>query len=151
MIKIGDIFSIRTSRGLAYFQYVMKHKIMGSMIRVLPGVFEEPPEDMASLVNEVTNFFIFFPVAGALKLGGISKVGNFEIPEYSRGMPLFRAGNANSVTKRVENWWLWDGEKEWMVGEITDDQRKLPIRQIWNDTLLIKRIEDGWLPERDNT
>lgn len=122
---------------------------MGAMIRVLPGIFEAACDDIKSLVEENANFFIFFPVAGALKLGILKRIGNFPIPTHSKEMPIFRAGNANSSTKKVENWWFWDGEKEWMVGEITEEQRKLPIRQIWNDTMLVKRIEEGWLPERD--
>ena len=46
-------------------------------------------------------------------------------------------------------WWLWDGEKEWQIGSITNEQRKLPIRQIWNDTMLIARLEQEWRPETD--
>ncbi|KAB0641126.1 hypothetical protein F7R21_16180 [Burkholderia latens] len=52
-------------------------------------------------------------------------------------------------TGKVENRWLWDGENEWMVGQITAGQRKLPIREAWNDTMLINRIEEGWLPEKN--
>ncbi|AJC15122.1 hypothetical protein [Pandoraea sputorum] len=149
MIRFGDVFSISTSKGDAYFQYVSKNPQMGWMIRVLPGIYSECPEDMSALVDKETNFWIFFPVAAALRRKLTAKIGRFKIPEHSQKMPIFRAGIRHSVTKKVENWWLWDGEREWMVGEITEDQRKLPIRGIWNDTLLIKRIEDGWLPEHD--
>ncbi|WP_083254306.1 hypothetical protein [Pandoraea sp. ISTKB] len=149
MIKLGDVFSIETSKGSAYFQYAIKNSLMGAMIRVLPGIFESPPDSMMSLVGKNTNFYVFFPISGAEKMGIVKKIGNYPIPEHSREMPIFRAGNSNSATKKVENWWLWDGEREWMVGSISDAQRKLPIRQIWNDALLVKRIEDGWLPEND--
>jgi YD repeat-containing protein len=43
------------------------------------------------------------------------------------------------------------GEKEWKVGDITAEQRKLPLRGIWNDTLLVERIEAGWSPSNDRT
>jgi hypothetical protein len=149
MIKSGDVFVIKTSRGGCYFQYVSKNPLMGAMIRVLPGIYENAPSDFLEVINKDTNFWIFFPVVAALKRGIICKVGNFDVPDFAKKFPLFRAGIVNSKTKRVESWWLWDGSEEWMVGEITDEQRKLPIRQIWNDTLLIERVEEGWLPELD--
>jgi hypothetical protein len=64
---------------------------------------------------------------------------------------VFRAGVVDPAVGKVVDWWLWDGEKEWRVGSISDEQRKLPIRGCWNDTMLIKRIEEGWLPENDAT
>lgn len=149
MIKMGDVFSILTKKGLAYLQYTNKNSLMGTLVRVLPGIFSEACDDVESLVKKETNFWIFFQISAALKLGIVEKVGNFPIPEHSKNMPVFRAGIPNSKTKKVEHWWFWDGEKEWRVGEITDQQRKMPIRRIWNDTLLIQRIEEEWLPERD--
>lgn len=150
MIKIGDVFSIKTSKGEAYFQYMGKNSLMGSLIRVLPGVFDRRPEDIDVVLNNETNFWVFFPVSGALKLKIINKLGNFNVPEHSLKIPLFRAGDVDSETRKVETWWLWDGERQWKVGKISEEQRKLPIRQIWNDTMLIERIEEGWLPERDS-
>jgi hypothetical protein len=52
-------------------------------------------------------------------------------------------------TGKVKVWWLWDGEREWQVGELTEEQRGLSFREVWNDTLLIERIESGWTPETD--
>lgn len=116
MIKAGDVFSIPTSKGEAYFQYVRKNPLMGSLIRVLPGVFESQPEDMGGLVNNKTNFWIFFPVSGALKLQIIKKVGKFDVPEHSSEMPLFRAGNASSEKKKSKTGGYGMGsESGWLV------------------------------------
>jgi hypothetical protein len=68
MIKIGDVFAIETTSGKAYFQFVKKIPPMGSLIRVLPGTYNELP-DLDALVEEKTNFWIFFPVSAALKQG----------------------------------------------------------------------------------
>jgi len=149
VIRSGDVFAIRTSGGDAYFQYVKKSVLMGSLIRVLPGVFADAPTDFESLVAIETNFWIFFPAGAALSRGIVRKIGRYAIPDHSKDVPVFRAGVVDPAVGKVVDWWLWDGEKEWRVGSITDEQRKLPIRGSWNDTMLIKRIEEGWLPEND--
>jgi len=149
MARPGDIFSIKTPNGEAYFQYVKNNKLMGSLIRVFPGTHLLPPENWSPLVEQETNFWIFFPVGAALKKGIIRKIANCPIPVHAEKTPLFRAGVVDPSTGRVENWWLWDGEKEWKVGKLTDEQRRLPIRGSWNDTLLVERIQSGWLPEHD--
>ncbi|AJC21059.1 hypothetical protein [Pandoraea pulmonicola] len=122
---------------------------MGMLIRVLPGTFQELPDNLDELVKIRTNFWIFFPVSMAEKRGIIRKVKNCMIPEHSVTPPNFRTGIVDPATKKVASWWLWDGNREWEVGALTDEIRKLPIRGAWNDTLLVERIEEGWLPEND--
>lgn len=148
MIKIGDVFAIATISGKAYFQFVKKIPPMGSLIRVLPGRYDSEP-NLDILVEEKTNFWVFFPVSAALKQGIIQKTKGCTIPAHAKETPTFRAGVVDPSTGRVDTWWFWNGEKEWKVGEITEEQRKFPIRGSWNDTLLVQRIEEGWLPEKD--
>jgi hypothetical protein len=148
MIKIGDVFAIETKSGKAYFQFVKKIPPMGSLIRVLPGTYHDEP-DLNALVEEKTNFWIFFPVSAALKQGIIQKANGCTIPAHSNETPTFRSGVVDPSTGRVDTWWFWDGKKEWKVGKITEEERKFPIRGSWNDTLLVQRIEEGWLPEKD--
>ncbi|MFB3304750.1 hypothetical protein [Pseudomonas sp. AMR01] len=148
MIRVGDVFVIATTNGKAYLQFVKKIPPMGSLIRVLPGTYNELP-DLDALVGEKTNFWIFFPVSAALKQGIIQKAKGGAIPEHSQKTPTFRAGVVDPSTGRVDTWWFWNGEREWKVGEITPEQRSYPIRGTWNDTLLVQRIEEGWLPEKD--
>ncbi|SDO24230.1 hypothetical protein VRC24_00685 [Pseudomonas poae] len=147
-MKVGDVFAIETTNGKAYFQFVKKIPPMGSLIRVLPGTYKTEP-NVNALVEEKTNFWIFFPVSAALKQGLIQKAKSCNVPGHSKETPTFRAGVVDPSTGRVDTWWFWNGDKEWKVGEITEEQRKLPIRGSWNDTLLVQRIEEGWLPEKD--
>lgn len=112
---------------------------MGSLIRVIPGVFKDLPTDLESLVAKETNFWIFFPVRAALSRGIVRKIGSHAIPDHSKSIPVFRAGVVDPAVGKVADWWLWDGEREWRVGSITDEQQKLPIRGSWNDTILIRR------------
>lgn len=148
-VKSGDIFSIETAKGRAYFQYFGKNSLMGSLIRVLPGVYGGDAPELHDIVSRETNFWTFFPVAGAWKSGVIKKEANLPLPSHAAQFPLFRAGIPGRDSARVKTWWLWDGEKEWMLGDLSEEQRKLPIRASWNDTLLVERIEAGWLPESD--
>lgn len=145
MAKKGEVYSIETNKGEAYFQYHSRNKLMGPLIRVLVGEYREPV-DLNILVEGATRFWVFFPVDAAFKENIIKKHGVFEIPGHAKNFPLFRGGNG---VGKIDVWWFWDGEREWKVGDISAEQRKMPIRGIWNDTMLISRIESGWLPEND--
>jgi len=149
MTKPGDVFEISTASGQAYLQFMQKNKLMGPAMRVLPGTYVDGNPDIGSLVRTAAGYWIFFPLAAALKAKILRPVGAFEIPSHAEKLPIFRSGVVDPATGRVENWWLWDGENSRMVGAITEEQRKLPIKSIWNDTLLVERIEQGWSPEND--
>jgi hypothetical protein len=149
MTKAGDIFEIRTSRGIAYFQFVKKLPLMGSLIRILPGVYDSAPPNWLNLVNRETNFWIFLPVSAAIKRGIVKRIHHFEVPDHARQTPVFRSGVVDPQTGKVRIWWLWDGEKEWRVDTVTEEQRRLPILASWNDTLLVERIEQDGRPEKD--
>ena len=76
-------------------------------------------------------------------------VGHEPVPEAAQSFPLFRAAGFVDREGRVHDWWLWDGERAWRIGKLSDAQRALPIRAVWNDTALIERIEEGWTPATD--
>jgi hypothetical protein len=147
--KIGDVIEIPTSQGLAYAQYTHQHPQMGGLIRVFDRVFRDRPRSFDNLVRGPVRFCTFFPVTAAVKRGIFEIVSQQEVATQNKPFPLFRGGNPDPNTKRVAVWWFWDGEKEWKVGEITPEQRKMPLREIWNDTMLVKRIEAGWTPQND--
>src|SRR5262245_42919093 len=148
-VKIGDVIEIPTSVGLAYAQFSHKHDDYGALIRVLPGVHTGRPMDLGGLVDVKETYCVFLWLQSAINRGIFEVVGNHPVPLASRSFPLFRCGLPDR-TGKVRVWWLWDGEREWMVGDIGSEQRKLSIRGIWTDPLLIERIEEGWLPETDS-
>jgi hypothetical protein len=147
-VKIGDLFELSTGLGLAYAQCTHRHPEFGHLVRVLPGFFEQRPETFSQLAEKRAKFVTFFPLQAAVSKQVVIVVAHEAIPEDAQVFPVFRAGSPGPGG-RVETWWLWDGEREWRIGELTDEQRHLPIRGIWNDTLLIERIVSGWLPETD--
>ena len=148
-LKIGDIIEIEVAKGLAYAQYTHKHRQYGALLRVFGGLYDVRPNNFAALVKSKPTFMCFFPLNVAVDQGIVSIVDNVALPTEAKAFPVFRAGVTDPSTHKVGVWWLWDGEKEWRVGDLTAEQRKLSIRGVWNDTLLVERIEAGWTPETD--
>lgn len=150
-LKIGDVVEIKTAKGLAYAQYAHKHKQYGALLRVFGDFYEVPQNGFAELEKNKPTSMCFFPLNAAVDQGIVSIVDNVALPTEAQVFPVFRAGVTDPSTRKVGGWWLWDGEKEWRVGDLNAEQRKFPIRGVWNDTLLIERIESGWTPETDPT
>lgn len=145
----GDVFEIATKRGLAYAQFTHRHPQYSQLIRVLRGVFDTRPDDLSALVSADAAFVTFFPLDGASKKGVVELVAHYPIPPEALAFPVFRTGIPDRTTRKVATWWFWDGEKEWMVGSITEAQRSMPIRAILTLPTLVDRIEAGWTPARD--
>jgi hypothetical protein len=81
--RIGDVVEIRTPRGFAYAQYTHEHREPprhGSLLRVLPGLYERQPQDLASLVEQEERFSVFFPLGAALARRIFRIVGNADVP-----------------------------------------------------------------------
>jgi len=140
-VKIGDLFEICTSKGFAYAQYSHHNALCGALIRVLPGLFDQRPDHLRSIVTKNHLFVVFFPVQEAVDKHLVEIVGNYPIPVEAQQFPLFRAGAINVLTGTVKTWWLWDGDKEWKVERMSPEEMRLPLREIVNDTLLIEKIE----------
>lgn len=149
-VRIGDIVEIYTGKGFAYALYTHKIPSWGALLRVFDTLYNSRPDQIAAIAKGQVRFSTFFPLQAALKAGCVEAVGNVPVPEHLQNLPLFRAaGHIDPTTHRVREWWLWDGQKEWRVGDLTKEQRALPLRAVWNDTLLRERIEADWRPERD--
>src|SRR5437016_426711 len=141
---IGDLIEIPTSRGFAYAQYTHQHPQWGGLVRVFDTMFQERPKDPSVITDGAVRFSTFLPIRTAVHRGTFDIVGNYSIAPENRQFPVFRNGVPNPKTKKVSVWWLWDGDKEWKVGELTPEQRQLPILAVWNDTFLVERVETGW-------
>lgn len=148
--KIGDVFEVSTSKGFAYFQYTheyAKPPKWGSLIRVLQGFYKTRPqnEKLSEIVNQPHRFQIFLFLNHAIKEKEVFLVGNFAIPEFAQEFPIFK--NTNTPPKgdhKEAIWSLWDGEKFWRVGKLTEkDQMKYPFLSLCDATALVKNIEDG--------
>lgn len=147
--RIGDVVEIRVSDGFSYALYTHHQPKFGALLRVFERVWSSRPTAFQEVVQDAIRFEIFFPLEAALKGSILEVVDHQDIPATLKPFPTFRSGMIDPSTKKVAVWWLWDGEKEWRIGELTSDQRRLPIRGVWNDTMLVGRIESDWRVEHD--
>jgi len=147
--EIGDIIEIPTSNGFAYAQYTHRHDKFGALLRVLDGFFKSRPKEFDALVKRKHRFVIFFPLGAALRRKIFPIVGHAEVPDDAKDFPIFRSG-AVGKNGKVATWWLWDGKKEWRIGHLTPEQRRLPIRGVVNYAALIQMIDSFWAPETDS-
>jgi hypothetical protein len=148
---IGDVVEIKTSKGLANAQYTHEHTEpprYGSLLRVLPGIHAVRPDSFTDLVGETEQFVVFFPLVAAVKGAIVEIVGHEEVPEWAVPFPVFRNGLPDREGK-IHEWWLWDGQKQWKVGNLTSEMRSFPQEEVVNDTRLIEMIETGYRAEDD--
>jgi len=146
--KIGDVIEIPTAKGLAYAQYTHQHAREGGLLRVFKELHAQRPQNFAEIVKGPMRFSVLFPVRVAVWRDIFKVAAREEIAEHNKPFPIFRVTN-DLPKERASLWWFWDGEKEWRVGAITEEQRHMPLREIPNDTLLIERIESNWTPAND--
>ena len=152
--RIGDIIEIRTSRGLAYAQYTHEHSTpprYGSLLRILPGFYDTRPKTFDVLVQQPYLFMAFFPLNAAIRQGIVERVAHVPVPPDLKEFPIFRCGMTNPATGKIHDWWLWDGKREWRVGTLTEEQKKLPTCHIVNDTMLIIMMERGTAESQDES
>jgi len=145
-ITLGDVFSIKTAKGLAYLQYVYKDSDGLELIRVLKGLHDIQP-NIESLCKESEQFFIHFCVAAAYRRGIILRVGNVEIKDFQK--PKFMRTDHN-IRREHLGWHIVNIDTLYrsFVKELTDEQVKLSPHGIWNDTYLIEMLESGFSLEK---
>lgn len=144
--QIGDVIEIPTPQGLAYAQFTHKHPSYGALLRIMPGLFNSRPGSFSNLVPSEPQFSTFFPLGAACSRGIVRIVANESISTPLRAFPTFRA-SVKGKDGVWGAWWLWDGDKEWKIGELKPGMEALPPRGVINDTLLVERIVGGWRHE----
>ena len=143
----GDVFEVRTPRGLAYIQYILKHELDGELIRVLPGLFETRPTPFTQIALQKEKYFVFFPLTVVARGGGVEFVANEKIPTGSATFPLMRRAGGMTRDGKVLNWFLFDGKQNLRrIDILTDQEKELSLEETWNLALLVDRISSGWLP-----
>jgi hypothetical protein len=146
--KIGDVVEITTKNGYSYAHFTHKHPTHGALLKVFNRNYPQRPDRFIGVVEGEPDFMCFFPLAAAVSRGIVTIAANVELSEQARNFPVFRGG-LEGDDRKVKSWWLWDGEREWCVGQLTDEQKGLSVRQVLNDAALVDRIEAGWTPKMD--
>lgn len=142
-IKVGDVFGIATSKGMAYLHYIHEEPKQCELIRVLPGLYEEPPQNLEEIVRMEERFMISFPLKAAYHRKIVVKVGHVSSENYSK--PAYMRSD-HWIRYEFQGWHIIDTETRYMtlVQELTPEQVKLSPGEIWNDTLLCDRLVEGW-------
>jgi len=146
---IGVIFQIETSKGPAYGLCTHENEYYEAYLVHLYPIGTE----LSELKETEPQFCCLFPLKIALRQKGmkgiIKEVGRMEIPEQLKKFPIFRYGYPGPGTAKVNFWSFWDGDKFWPVGEITDEQRKMPVDGVWMASTVIWGLETGYTAEKD--
>ena len=144
--RVGDVIEVPTPQGFAYAHYTHRHDeppCYGALLRVLPGLHPLRPADFSALSAQAPIFSTFFPLGAACNRRIVSVVASEPIAESSKRFPTFRSNFSSSGP-----WVLWDGQNEWQLPTLTQDQLKAyPPLGVINDTLLVQRIIQGWRHE----
>jgi len=142
-IKIGDVFKIDTSKGMALLHYIYDDKKICQLIRVLPGLYTELPEDFNFILEKKERYMVFFPVLEALKKNIISKLGNYPIENFKK--PMFMKSE-HTVRGTFLGWHIINTEtwQREFVEKLTVEQKKLSPWGVWNDTYLKQRLITNW-------
>ena len=143
--RIGDVIEITVGSGFGYGQYTHKHAAYGALLRVLPQVFETRPDDFSWVAVAAPQFLTFFPLGAACSRGIVQIVDTQPLSPEAQVFPLFRT--SAGIGNKKGSWWLWDGSKEWCIGDLQPGMETLPLRGVINDTLLVERIKEGWRHE----
>ena len=148
--RIGDVIEIPTPKGFAYAHFTHKDpETTAPVIRVLPGLFPERPNDFSGLVQEQPRFITMFPLGAACHRRIVCVVAAEPIPAHSASFPTFRFNMDLLSGKLLGPWSLWDGSTTRRVKTLTSEEfRQYPPNGIVNDTLLIERILSGWSHEK---
>jgi hypothetical protein len=147
----GDVLEVSTPRGLAYvhFSFLTEDPNYMETIRVLPGFFATRPADFTALVNSLEAYFAFYPVRAAVSQGLAEIAAHHPVPPEKAFPAVYRRAGARSREGRVLAWLIFEGTKQTLVRELSDEQRYLPIDCIWMHDSLVSALVKQWRPEQD--
>lgn len=143
-IKVGDIFSIETPKGLCLFQYVYLEETLGELIYIFSGLHEKIPQ-MSELKKGSEGFYVHFPVKAALNRKIIEFVehspvpDSIEIPSYFKHEVTDKDGNV--IELQIVDYKTWQRHSE---NDFQLVAEKLSPWGVWNDTYLIDYVVERW-------
>jgi hypothetical protein len=148
-LRRGDIVEFKTARGYAYAQFINEHKMYGTVMRVLPGVFAKRLADFEALVNKEGGWCAFWYIKDALQHKEVKVVGRAEIPKQYQKLPVFKEADRSFATALVRGWSIWDGKTTSgrPVAELSEAEKKYPLVEVIFTDHVIKRINKRWKPE----
>mgnify|MGYP001801627538 CR=1 FL=1 len=140
-MDIGNIYNIKTSKGLGFLQLI---KIPDSNNHVeLTRVFYELRDSVPENLNDIAfgDFFLLeFPIKAGIQQNVLQFVGNVDLPEGFVFPTFFRSENLFGPGWRIIN--VNGGQK--VVEELNEQELRYSPYGVWNAPLLIENLENGW-------
>lgn len=140
-IRIGDFFEIPLPDGRnAYCQHVNRNDHMGFLVQVFDRI-----SDHSLKIEDLEGANPLFPpvfvgLRASVRSGRWKRIGNKPVTDFK--FPLFRATSATKPGK-YQNWWLFDGQTQRVIGALPAELRSLEVEAVWGDELLEQRIATG--------
>ena len=157
--KIGDLFEIETSKGMAYGQYCHREGGeplgAGPLIRVIEGLHNRRPTDLQVIARQPTLFWTYYPLGAALNQGLVTNLGTFPIPAEAAEYPVLRSRRGIDRTGLVYDWNILGRDTELratiirIVRILNREEQRLSEAVIVSHPVLIDRIEEQYRPETD--
>lgn len=140
---VGDIFEIDTPVGKAYLHFIYQHPTNCELVRVLPGLYLETPDNIEAIAAMQERYLVLFPLNAAYKRKIVRKVGYaspeaYSMPKYMREIHIVRG--------EFLGWLIVDTDTlvRRLVKVLSPEEKQLSSFGIWNDTLLCKRLVEDW-------
>jgi hypothetical protein len=142
-LESGDIFSIKTSKGFGFLQYVETDDLGIEYVRILFPLKNEKIISQAE-VDLKERWSIGFPLKAATRKKLVMKIGNFDFPinykadEYAR--------SEHNVGGEHLGWRIIHRKslKGEFKNKLENEDMKLSPHGIFNDTLIIEYLEKDW-------
>lgn len=149
-LKPGDVFSLKTPKGIAYLQFVDWPVGYIPCFRVLKGVYDKPldNEHIQKLANKEHRFITSIPFTAAKKDPTWNRIGSFVLPSIFTKLQSFI--NDNLDLDPEFGWhiisYTSEGRKSVFVDKLTEEQKDYPEDGVSSLDLLADRIASGWQP-----
>lgn len=142
-LETGDIFSIKTSRGFGFLQYIETDNLGIEYVRVLSPI-KDVENIIQSEVDSKERWSIGFPLKAAVRKKIVSKIGSFRIPTNYRIDEYARS--EHNVRGEHLGWHIVNRKslKRELKNKLETEDLKLSPHGIFNDTLIIEYLEKDW-------
>ena len=141
-INPGEIFEIKTSKGLAYLHYFHLDSNKISWLRVLPGLYTERPDNLEELAATKEKYIVQFMIGIAYHRKYVEKVGFYPVDSFEKPLlmrsPEWRKGE-------FLGWYIINTDTLYrnLFKELTSEQKQLSDWGIWSYPLLLDRLENN--------
>lgn len=146
---VGDVFRLRTDKGVAFFQCVAiaAKKTDLDVIRVFETVYPTACDiELSRIIEQTKFFFLKYPLAYVHKSLRVKQVGFYEL-DSSVSVP-----NCNRILIRDNHgkpyWQVWDGKDIYKKTKLSAKEKKYSPLVFWNDEMIANQLDAGFTLEK---